>query len=304
MSALLDPVFLRRLDRLALVSRRAVVGRASAERRSKRRGVSVEFADFRNYVPGDDFRHIDWNLYGRLGSLFLRLFVAEEDLDVRVFVDRTVSMKFGTPSKWEYAQKIAAALCYLGLKRQDRVSLASFGEHMDPGLPPGRGQTRIFRVFDYLSAIEPAGETDFVTTFRQGLPRGRRGAAIVISDFLGRPSAIGPGGTPLDAYADGLRALAGGTMQVALIQIAAPEEIAPTRLGDLELVDAETGARVPVSVTPRILEAYRKTYVEFCEELKGFARRFQMSYVHAPTDVPFEKLVFDVLQQGGIVGGR
>jgi len=292
-SALLDPGFLRRLDRLALVSRRAVVGRASAERRSKRRGVSVEFADFRNYVAGDDFRHIDWNLYGRLGSLFLRLFVAEEDLDVRIFVDRSVSMKFGSPSKMEYARRIAAALSYLGLKRQDRVSIATFGDVMDPGLPASRGQSRIFRFFDYLERAEPAGETDFRETFRRGLPKGRRGAAIVISDFL----------TPT-GYEDGLRALAGGTMQVALIQIAAPEEISPTKLGDLELVDSETGLKVPVTVTPRILETYRRTYLGFCEELKSFARRFQMSYVHAPTDVPFEKLVFDVLQQGGIVGGR
>lgn len=297
MSSLLDPTFLRRLDRLALVSRRAVVGRASAERRSKRRGVSVEFADFRNYVPGDDFRHIDWNLYGRLEALFLRLFVAEEDLDVRVFVDRSISMKFGDPSKFEYAKKIAAALCYLGLKRQDRVSIATFGEKMDPGLPSSRGHARIFRVFDYLESVELAGVTDFHETFRKGLPKGRKGAAIVISDFLGAPG-------PQGGYADGLRALAGGTMQVALIQVAAPEEISPTRLGDLELIDSETGVKVPVSVTPRILESYRRTYVEFCEELKGFGRRFQMSYVHAPTDVPFEKLVFDVLQQGGIVGGR
>jgi hypothetical protein len=129
--------------------------------------------------------------------------------------------------------------------------------------------------------------------FRRGLPKNRRGAAIVISDFLT------PGG-----YVDGLRALAGGTMQVALIQVAAPEEISPTKLGDLELIDSETGIKVPVTVTPRILESYRRTYTAFCEDLKGFARRFQMSYVHAPTDVAFEKLVFDVLQQGGIVGGR
>ena len=293
MSALLDPGFLKRLDRLALVSRRAVIGRASAERRSKRRGVSVEFADFRNYVAGDDFRHIDWNLYGRLGSLFLRLFVAEEDLDVRIFVDRSISMRFGSPSKFEYAQKIAAALCYLGLRRQDRVSISTFGDTLDPGLPAARGQSRIFRVFDYLEKCTPRGVTDFHETFRKGLPRGRRGAAIVISDFL----------TP-EGYADGLRALAGGTMQVALVQIAAPEEISPVRLGDLELIDSETGLKMPVTVTPRILESYRRTYTAFCEDLKGFARRFQMSYVHAPTDVPFEKLVFEVLQQGGIVGGR
>ena len=291
--ALLEPGFLKRLDRMGLVARRAVVGKSSAERRSKKRGTSVEFADFRNYVPGDDFRHIDWNLYGRLGQLFLRLFVAEEDLDVRIYVDRTKSMNFGTPSKIDYAQKIAAALAYLGLRRQDRVSLQSFGEEGDVPLPAGRGQARIFRVFDYLQRLEPAGVTDFRTTFRKGLPKGRRGAAIVISDFL----------TP-EGYADGLRALAGGTMQVALVQVAAPEEISPVKLGDLELIDVETGTKVPVTVTPRLLQGYRRTYEAFCEELKTFARRYQMSYVHAPTDVPFEKLIFDVLQQGGIVGGR
>ena len=292
-SALLDPGFLRRLDRLSLVARRAVVGKASAERRSKRKGTSVEFADFRNYVAGDDFRHIDWNLYGRLGSLFLRLFVAEEDLDVRIYVDRSLSMRFGTPSKLEYGQKLAAALAYLGLRRQDRVSVCSFGDEMDVPLPPGRGQARVFRVFDYLERIQPGGVTDFRETFRKGLPKGRKGAAIVISDFL----------TP-EGYADGLKGLAGTTMQVALVQLAAPEEIVPTRLGDLELIDTETGGKMPVTVTPRLLQSYQRTYAAFCDDLRTFARRFQMSYVHAPTDVPFEKLVFDVLQQGGIVGGR
>jgi uncharacterized protein (DUF58 family) len=291
--ALLEPGFLKRLDRMALVARRAVVGKSSAERRSKKRGTSVEFADFRNYVAGDDFRHIDWNLYGRLGQLFLRLFVAEEDLDVRIYVDRTKSMDFGTPSKLEYARKIGAALAYLGLRRQDRVSMQSFGEEGDAPLPAARGHARIFRVFDYLESLEPAGVTDFRTTFRKGLPKGRRGAAIVISDFL----------TP-EGYADGLRALAGGTMQVALVQVAAPEEISPARLGDLELIDVETGTKVPVTVTPRLIQSYQRTYQAFCEELKTFARRYQMSYVHAPTDVLFEKLIFDVLQQGGIVGGR
>ena len=293
-SALLDPGFLKRLDRLALVARRAVVGRASAERRSKKRGVSVEFADFRNYVAGDDFRHIDWNLYGRLGSLFLRLFVAEEDLDVRIYIDRSKSME----AKLMYARKLAAALAYLGLRRQDRVAVQSFGEEADPGLPSSRGQARIFRVFDYLEKIEAAGKTDFHATFRRGLPKGRRGAAIVISDFL----APGPDGR--FAYESGLTALAGSSMQVALIQVASPEEISPVRLGDLELVDMETGAKMPVTVTPRVLQQYKRAYQGFCEDLKTFARRWQMTYAHAPTDVPFEKLVFDVLQQGGVVGGR
>ena len=290
-SALLEPAFLRRLDRMALVARRAVVGKQSAERRSKRRGTSVEFADFRNYVAGDDFRHIDWNLYGRLGQLFLRLFVAEEDLDVRIYVDRSVSMQFG--AKLDYAKKIAAALAYLGLRRQDRVAIASFGEDLDAGLPAARGQARVFRVFDYLEKIEPRGVTDFRRVFRESLPKTRKGAAIVISDFL----------TP-EGYSDGLRGLAGGAMQIALVQIAAPEEMSPTKLGDLELIDSETGAKVPVTVTPRLLAAYRKGYAQFCEDLKSFARRYQMSWAHAPTDVPFDKLVFDVLQQGGIVGGR
>ncbi len=290
---LLDPVFLRRLDRLALVARRAVVGKASAERRSKRRGVSVEFADYRNYVPGDDFRHIDWNLYGRLGSLFLRLFVAEEDLDVRIYLDRSRSMAFGEPSKWDYARRLAAALAYVGLKRQDRVALWSFAGSLDPGLPPGRGPSRIFRVFDHLESIEPAGETDFAESFRGGLPRGRRGAAIVISDFL-----------CAGGYEAGLRAIAGGSSQVALVQVAAPEEIHPARLGDLEIVDGESGAKVPVTLTPRLLEGYRRTYAAFCDELRVFAARYQMSYAHAPTDVPFERLVFDVLRQGGVLGGR
>ena len=195
-------------------------------------------------------------------------------------------------SKLDYAKKIAAALAYLGLRRQDRIAIQTFGEDADPGLPARRGQAGIFRVFDYLERTKPHGVTDFSAAFRKGLPKGRRGAAIVISDFL----------TP--GYADGLRMLAGSSMQVALVQVASPEEISPERLGDLELIDSETGEKMPVTVTPRLLQSYKRTYEEFCDGLRGFARRYQMSYVHAPTDVAFEKLVFEVLQQGGVVGGR
>src|SRR5207249_471605 len=151
----------------------------------------------------------------------------------------------------------SAALGYLALRRQDRLAISSFGEEMDAGLAPGRGHARIFRVFDYLDRIEPGGVTDFRTTFRKGLPKSRRGAAIVISDFL----------TP-EGFADGLKALAGGSMQVALVQVAAPEEISPQRLGDLELIDTESGEKVPVTVTPRLLAGYQRVYRDFCESLR------------------------------------
>src|SRR5882762_10784720 len=127
---LLEPQFLARLEQLELVSRKIFMGRMKGERRSKRKGQSVEFADYRNYVVGDDLRHLDWNLYARLDRLFLRLFLEEEDLHVYLLIDNSLSMDFGTPSKLHLAKQIAAALGFVGLTNLDRVVVEAFNDKM------------------------------------------------------------------------------------------------------------------------------------------------------------------------------
>src|SRR5438067_10952496 len=163
---LLDPHFLARLEQLELVSKKIFMGRMKGERRSKRKGQSVEFADYRNYVVGDDLRFLDWNLFARLDRLFLRLFMEEEDLHVYVLVDNSLSMQFGNPTKLRYACQVAAALGFVGLVNMDRVAVEVFNDNLTQGLPPLRGRRSLWRLTDSLQDLEPAGPSDL----RRALP--------------------------------------------------------------------------------------------------------------------------------------
>src|SRR6201998_4215387 len=157
---LLTPEFLARLEQLELVSRKIFLGRMKGERRRKRKGQSVEFADYRNYVVGDDLRFLDWNLYARLERLFIRLFMEEEDLHFYILIDNSLSMDFGAPTKLHYARQVAAALAFIGLVNMDRVVIEAFNNRLTQSMPPMRGRRSFWRVADFLSKLEPAGPSD------------------------------------------------------------------------------------------------------------------------------------------------
>src|SRR5215216_7705772 len=157
---LLDPDFLTRLQRLEIVSKKVFVGKTKGERLSKRKGQSVEFADFRQYAVGDDLRFLDWNLYARLDRLFLRLFMEEEDLHFYLLLDNSLSMDFGTPTKLHYAKQVAAALGFIGLVNLDRVKVEAFNDRLVQSLPAQRGRRSLWRVIDFLNKLEPAGPSD------------------------------------------------------------------------------------------------------------------------------------------------
>ena len=288
--SLLDAGFLKRLDRLALAAKHAVVGGALAERKSRRRGISIEFADYRPYTAGDDFRYIDWNMYGRLQRLYTKLFVAEEDLDVRVYVDRSASMDFGDPRKLFFASQIGAAIAYLGLRLGDRVAVQSFNTRADTSLEPSRGRARIWRVFEYLQGLEPGGETHFENSFKRPASI-RRGAAFVVSDFLS------PHG-----YEDGLRALAAVNSQVSILHVVTPEEIEPDHVGDLSLVDRETSNVVDITATARVRQIYHDTFDAHTAALSAFAHKYGMTYTLAITSTPLEELIFKSLRISGVIG--
>ena len=190
---LFDEEFQRKLDYLALVSRRVFAGRLRAERRSKRTGSGIEFADHREYAAGDDFRYLDWNVYGRSGKLLLRLFEEEEDLSIYILLDASLSMSFGTPPKFNHARKLAAAMAYVGLANLDRVAMAAWSTEVEKQLPASRGKGQIFKVFEFLRSIKPGGETalaDVAKAFTS--QHKRRGIAIVISGPL-RPRGLRAG---------------------------------------------------------------------------------------------------------------
>ena len=159
---------MRRIEKLNIVSKRIFRGRMKGERRSKQRGYSSEFADYRNYVEGDDLRFIDWNIYGRLDRLFLKLFLEEEDLHVHLLVDTSMSMGFGMPHKLDFAKRVAAAIGYIGLANMDRVQVHAFGEGLSGKTSALRGKVSSHKLFSFLEDLEPCGITGLRDTCQIG----------------------------------------------------------------------------------------------------------------------------------------
>jgi uncharacterized protein (DUF58 family) len=287
---LFDETFLRRLEQLELASRRLTAGRMKGERRSVRRGQSVEFADYRNYSAGDDLRQLDWNVYARLERLFIKLFVEEEDVTVHVLVDASRSMDFGSPNKLAFARRAAGALAYLGLAHLDRVSVAFLGEGRALTLRPLRGKARVFEVFRFLS--EPRSErlTGLAAAARDYAGRLRgRGPLILISDLMD------PG------YADALRDLAGTRCQLSVLHVLAPEELDPEVPPDARLIDNETGHGIEVTGDDDLVDRYRTRLAEWQEELAQFTARRGGSYVSVPSDLDLADLLFDVLRRRRVI---
>src|SRR5437660_10042225 len=214
-------MFLAQLEQLELAARKIFLGRLKGERRSKRRGQSVEFMDFRNYVVGDDLRFLDWNLYARLDRLFIRLFLEEEDLHFYILIDNSLSMDFGTPSKLHYASQIAAALGFIGLVNLDRVVVEAFNDRLTQTMPAARGRRSVWRLMDFLQKIEPAGPSDMARSLRSfSLKCSGKGIVVLISDFMDK------GG-----YEEALRYLIARQLDIYVIQILSQEEIDPEIVG-------------------------------------------------------------------------
>jgi len=285
---LFDDEFLKKLEYLNIISKRLFAGQLRAERRTRRRGTGLEFADYRAYVAGDDFRHLDWKAYLRLNRLILKLFEEEEDLPIYFFVDSSQSMNYGQPTKLDYARRVAAALCYIGLANLDRVNVISFAEGVKAELPPQRGKGRIFKIFRFLTDMNPGGETDARASFKTYCTETRRrGLAVVISDFFD-----GHG------FENALDILRHFRHDIFVIHIASHEEIDPRLRGELLLVDAESNQAREITVTPSLLAAYRTEYLKYCEAIESYCGRYQLGYARTVTDFPFEELVLKVFRQG------
>jgi uncharacterized protein (DUF58 family) len=286
--SLFDDEFLKKLEYLSILSKRLFPGQFRAERRTKRRGTGLEFADYRQYVAGDDFRYLDWKAYLRLNRLILRLFEEEEDLPIYIFVDASKSMTYGDPSKFDYARRVAAALCYIGLSNLDRVHLVAYSNRIKGELPPQRGKGRIFRVFKFLEEVDTSGETDAKESFKiYCTETRRRGLAVVISDFFD------PAG-----FQSGLDILRHFKHDIFALHVSSHEEENPTLKGELVLVDSENSVSREVTVTPSLLASYKSEYTRFCTEMESYCSKYQLGYIRTVTDFPFEELVLKVFRQG------
>jgi uncharacterized protein (DUF58 family) len=287
-----DGPFLRKLDHLALVNRREMVGPSAGPRRSLHHGASPEFSDFRDYSPGDDFRRIDWNAYARLDRLFLRLYRAEEMTTLTIFLDHSPSMHFGSPSKVQTAARVAAALSYIALAAYDRVAVVGYAERIDHSLAAQSGKAAIPRVWRAIADIaESTGSaTDFAALCRFSRMRHSTGVAVLISDFL----------TDSD-WRTGLRSLRSTGQEVNVIQILAPEELNPSLRGDWALQDVETGREVEVTMTTRLLRRYGEELAAYTEVLLDFCHQHDMAFAQIASDAPVEDLILRQLRFAGMI---
>jgi hypothetical protein len=306
--ALLTPELLRRLEQFQLLAARRAKSSAKGERRSRSRGQSVEFADYRTYVHGDDFRYLDWNLYGRLERLFLKLYEEERELPVRIFLDASESMTFGEPRKFDFARQVAAAIGYVALSGFDRVSVIPFPDLANDAnadasariaelaargaLRSVRGKRSAIQFFQNLGGLTAGGPANLNEALRRGALEARQaGVAVVLSDFLD------PAG-----YESGLAALVGRGFQVDLVQILAPDELLPSTFGDLRLVDSETGAMQEVTFGRFRLKAYRQTVQNFMQRLREYCKGRGINFFTASSNTDLQDLLLKQLRQAEVWG--
>ena len=284
--------FQRKLDYLALVSRRVFSGRLRAERRTKKSGSGVEFADHRDYQPGDDFRSLDWNVYQRFDRLLVRLYEEEEDLAIYFILDTSASMAFGEKSrKMAYAKKVIAALAYVGLANLDRVSIVTTSDRVIERMPETRGKARIFKVLRFLREVQAEGATDLGEAMTKFVAQNkRRGLAVLVSDLYD------PRG-----FEKGINVLRYNRFDPFVVHVVDPAEARPKLHGDLLVYDCETGDEREVTVTARVLERFSRAHTAYLEEVERFCATRQASYVAASVEVPFDELILRVFRRGGFL---
>jgi uncharacterized protein (DUF58 family) len=286
---LFDERFLRQIDRLVLISKRNRAGQMQGERRSPKRGQSVEFADYRQYSRGDDFRLIDWNVYARLETLFLKLFVEEEDVTVHLLVDTSRSMDWGTPNKLHAAKQIAGALGYVALAGLDRVTASTFGGAVNV-FAPRRGKQQAHHLFEFLLGLEAAGTATLADTLKRYAQAARNpGPLLLISDLFD------------PTWQEGLRSLIARRFDVTVLHILAPEELEPTIVGDLRLRDVERGSELELTVDAAMLQRYRDNLQNWQAELRRWCGARGISYASIDSGLPVEEVVLTLLRRQGVL---
>ncbi|RPI79979.1 MAG: DUF58 domain-containing protein [Desulfobacteraceae bacterium] len=288
MESFLDEQFLRRLEKLKVLAQKGVRGAERGEQISWRSGSSLEFLDYRKYQLGDDLRYVDWNVYGRLDKLFIKLFRAEENQTIHILMDTSRSMRLGNPSKELYAKKIAAALSYISLANLDRVRVSSFGTRINQSMAPARSRISYSKVLHFLLALESSGATHFNASLAEYATLSKQqGIAIVLSDVMD------PRG-----FKEGLEALSYGRFHVALLQIMDGTELEPQAVGNLLFKEIETGTSRRMTVDANLLARYRETAREYVNEIREFCLAKGIDYFLCDTRIAFEDFLLDYLAKG------
>jgi uncharacterized protein (DUF58 family) len=285
--------FLKKLEVLHIISRKIASGQMRAERRTKKIGSGVEFADHRSYAPGDDFRRLDWGIYMRTRKLLLRLFEEEEDLHIYILVDCSRSMGLGLEgnTKLRYAKKLAAALSYIGLANLDRVSVVPFHTKVSDRLPPSRGQGQIYKIFKFLEKLGTGSDTQLKESFQTFVSQNkRRGMAVVISDFYDP-----------DGFEEALNLLRYQKYEVIALQVYDQSELNPALRGELSLVDCETGELREVTITASLMKQYRAAFEGFCKDIEEFCTKRRLLYFRAAVQEDFDEVVLRIFRAGAFL---
>jgi len=296
-----DPILLtehirRRLDPLMLVANKVRSGSMKGDRRSIKRGTSIEFADYRNYVPGDDLRQLDWNIYARLERPYIKLLEDEEDLAVHVILDASASMNFpedGEPDhqKLLFARRMMAGLGYISLTSNDRLMLTAMNDNGMTIFGPARGRGQGVAMFRHVQNLTADGITDLNIMLKDyALRAGRPGLTVVISDMFS------PTG-----YVEGLNALLSRGHEVVFIHVLSPEEVTPPLTGDLRLIDVETGQAQEVTIDAGMRDLYTKRLTAWRDDIRNECQRRGAHYFMIQTDEPWERLILSDMRKAGLV---
>jgi uncharacterized protein (DUF58 family) len=286
---LFDERFLRQLDQLVLVSKQARRGQMQGERRSVKRGQSVEFADYRQYSRGDDFRLIDWNVFARLETLFLKLFVEEEDLTIHLLVDTSRSMDWGEPNKLRVARQLAGAMGYIALAGLDRVTASTISEQVAL-FTPHRGKHQAHLLFGFLQSLNAGGSAELGATLKRYAQGARNpGPLLLISDLFD------------PTWQEGLRALLTRRFDITILHVLSPEELSPALAGDLRLKDIEHGQELEITVDVAMLQRYEENLAAWHAELRQWCGARGIAYASLNSAVPVEEIVLTLLRRQAIV---
>jgi len=284
----LDEDFLRKLERVKILAQKGIKGPTKGEHNSWRSGASLEFLDYRKYQVGDDFRYVDWNVYGRLDKLFLKLFRAEEELSIHILLDMSLSMGSGNPPKEIYAKKITAALAYIGLANLDRVGVTSFTDSLGESQSPRKGRQVYKSILHYLLSTQPKGKTDFNSCLTEYASTCKRpGIAIILSDLLDQKG-----------FEKGLEALQYRKFDITLLQVLDHEELFPSLRGYIVLNEVETHETKKITLDGALLTLYREKMQGFLESIKGFCIESGIDYYLSDTSIPFEDFLLEYLTKG------
>lgn len=291
---LFDEKTRRKLEQLMLAASRVRAGAIKGERRSNKRGTSIEFADYRDYVPGDDLRRLDWNIYARLERPLTKLFEDEEDLAVHLILDTSASMNLPEDpdlNKFTYTRRMLAGLGHVALSTNDRLMVTAISGGSLHQFGPARGRGYGVRLLNFVNDLKSRGETDLNAALRTYASRAARpGLCLIISDLFS------PSG-----YLDGMNALLGKGYEVALVHVLSPEEIEPPLAGDLRLVDVETGIAQEVSIDGGMRDLYIRRVAEWRESIRAECARRNVHYIPVDTGQPWEKVILYDLRRLGLV---